>query len=126
MFRAGVKWHEEGEKNNAYFLGLMNSKYSRLELNKVTDDTGTTTDHNTIMQKVKDFYQSLYTKKQLNNNYSEFLDNLPQVSDASKAAMEDDLTLEELQNTMKSKGMKDTAPGPDGIPYSVYSSSGFF
>ena len=34
--------------------------------------------------------------------------------------MEEDLTLEELQNTMKSKGMKDTAPGPDGIPYSVY------
>ena len=40
----------------------MNSKYSRLELNKVTDETGTTTDHKTIMQKVKDFYQSLYTK----------------------------------------------------------------
>ena len=34
--------------------------------------------------------------------------------------MEADLTLEELQDTMKSKGMKDTAPGPDGIPYSVY------
>ena len=60
------------------------------------------------------------TKKQLNNNYSEFLDNLPKVSDASKAAMEAYLTLEELQATMKSKGMKDTAPGPDGIPYSVY------
>ena len=52
------------------------------------------------MQKVKDFYQSLYTKKQLNNNYSEFLDNLPKVSDASKAAMEADLTLEELQTTI--------------------------
>ena len=49
MFRAGVKWHEEGEKNNAYFLGLMNSKYSRLELNKVTDEAGTATDHRTIM-----------------------------------------------------------------------------
>ena len=39
------KWHEEGEKNNAYFLGLMISKHSRLELNKVTDENGTTTDH---------------------------------------------------------------------------------
>jgi hypothetical protein len=52
MFRARVKWHEEGEKNNAYFLGLMNAKYSRLELNKVTDQEGTTTDKNTIMKKV--------------------------------------------------------------------------
>ena len=69
---------------------------------------------------MKDFYQNLYTKKQLNNNCSEFLDNLPNVSDASKAAMEAELTLEELQTTMKSKGMNDTAPGPDGIPYSVH------
>ena len=23
IFRSRVKWHEEGEKNNAYFLGLM-------------------------------------------------------------------------------------------------------
>ena len=39
------KWHEEGEKNNAYFLGLMISNHSRLELNKVTDENRTTTDH---------------------------------------------------------------------------------
>ena len=35
------------------------------------------------------------------------------------AAMEADLTLEKLSSTMKSKSMKDTAPGMDGIPYSV-------
>ena len=34
--------------------------------------------------------------------------------------MEADLTLEKLSSTIKSKAMKDTAPGPDGIPYSVY------
>ena len=32
--------------------------------------------------------------------------------------MEADITLEELQATCKA--MKDSAPGPDGIPYSVY------
>ena len=88
--------------------------------NHTTTLAGTATDHNTIMEKVKAFYQKLYKRRVLNNNYGEFLDNLPKVSDASKAAMEADLTLEELQDTMKSKGMKDTAPGPDGIPYSVY------
>ena len=30
MFTAGVKWHEEGEKNNAYFLGLFQSISSLL------------------------------------------------------------------------------------------------
>ena len=31
--------------------------------------------------------------------------------------MEADLTLEELNSTIKRKAMKDMAPGPDGIPY---------
>ena len=34
--------------------------------------------------------------------------------------MEADITLEELSSTIKSKAVKDTAPGPDSIPYSVY------
>ena len=42
--RSRVKWHEEGEKNNAYFLGLMNSNYTRLDLHKVTDQKCTATD----------------------------------------------------------------------------------
>ena len=37
--------------------------------------------------------------------------------------MEADLTLEELSSTIKSKAMKDTGPGQDGIPYSVYKES---
>ncbi len=52
MFRSRVKWHEEGEKNNAYFLGLMNSKYTRLDLHKVTDEAGTATEKESIMEKV--------------------------------------------------------------------------
>ena len=72
------------------------------------------------MEKVKGFYQKLYKKRNLCNNYGEFLDNVPKISEAARAAMETDLTLEELSSTIKSKAMKDTAPGPDGIPYSVY------
>ena len=39
------------------------------------------------------------------------------MSEAARAAMEADITLEELSSTIKSKAMKDTVPGPDGIPY---------
>ena len=70
IVRSRVKWHEEGEKNNAYFLGLMNSKYTRLDLHKVIDEEGTATDKKTIMEKVKCFYQKLYKKRNLCNNYS--------------------------------------------------------
>ena len=53
IFRSRVKWHEEGEKNNAYFLGLMNSKYTRLDLHKVTDEEGTATDKKQLWKKSK-------------------------------------------------------------------------
>ena len=58
-------------------------------------------------------------KRVLNSDYTDFLTNVPKISEASRAAMEADLKLEELRSTIKSKVMKDTAPGPDGIPYSV-------
>ena len=56
----------------------------------------------------------------MSSNYAEFLTNVPKKSEAARAAMEADLTLEELSSTIKNKAIKDTAPGPDGIPYSVY------
>ena len=37
---------------------------------------------------------------------------LPKISDASKAAMEEDITLEELEITMESIAMQDSAPLP--------------
>ena len=43
------------------------------------------------------FVQKLY-KKELNSNYAEFLTNVPKISEAARAAMEADLTLEELSN----------------------------
>ena len=42
-------------------------------LHKVTDEEGTATDKETIMEKVKGFYQKLYKKRNLCNNYAEFL-----------------------------------------------------
>ena len=53
IFRSRVKWHEEGEKNNAYSLGLMNSKYTMLDLHKVTDEEGTATDKKQLWKKSK-------------------------------------------------------------------------
>ena len=44
-------------------MGLMNSKYTRLDLHKVTDEECTATDKKTIMDKVKGFYQKLYKKE---------------------------------------------------------------
>ncbi len=89
------------KKNNAYFLGSMNSKYLRLEFLKVTDQEGTTTDKKSIMEKVKNIYQKLFKKKTLNTDYKEFLSNNPKISEASKESMKADLTQEEIHNACK-------------------------
>jgi hypothetical protein len=44
------------------------------------------------MEKVRTFYQNLHKKKTLKTDYSEFLINNPKISDASKDAMEADLS----------------------------------
>ena len=62
----------------------MNSKYTRLDLHKVTDEEGTTTEKETIMKKVKGFYQKLYKKRNLCSNYGEFLDNVPKIKGIDK------------------------------------------
>ena len=64
--------------------------------------------------------KKLYKKRNLCDNYAEFLTNVPKISEAARAAMEADLTLEELRSTIKSKAMEDTAPSPEVIPYSGY------
>ena len=58
-----MKWHEEGEKNNAYFLGLMNSKYSRLDLHKITDEQGTVTDKKQSWKKLEDFIRNFIKRE---------------------------------------------------------------
>ena len=62
------------------------------------------------MEKVKEFDQNLKKRAQ-----REFLNKLPKVCIASKAAMEADLTLEELQSTMKNQAMNDIG-GPESAP----------
>ena len=61
MFRSRVKWHEEGEKNNAFFLGLRNSKYTRFNLQKITDKEGTAMD------------------KKNHGNYADLLTKVPKI-----------------------------------------------
>ena len=50
------------------------------------------------IQELELCYQELCNKITLSNDYSDFLTNNPKLSEASKQAMEADLTLEELYN----------------------------
>ena len=61
------------------------------KVHKVTDEEGTATEKETIMEKVKGFYQKLYKKRNLCNNYGEFLDNVPKISEWMNEWMMNDM-----------------------------------
>ena len=77
--RMNFLWEKKKKKIHSsvhHFCGI--------DLHKVTDEEGTATEKETIMEKVKGFYQKLYKKRNLCNNYGEFLDNVPKIRPATR------------------------------------------
>jgi hypothetical protein len=76
-----------------------------------------------VINGVRGFYQQLYKKNddQCTIAISEdptFYDKCPKLSNDNRLKLEQDLTLDEMYKAVLT--CKDSAPGPDGIPYSVY------
>ena len=111
------KWYNEGELSNKYFFNLLNRK-SNDEINAIVDDNGTEIrDPKAIEELITKFYKDLYESvpEQVETN-DEFFRNVRPVEQNEADEMVAPLTLEELTATLKT--CSDSAPGPDGIPYS--------
>jgi hypothetical protein len=64
ILRSRWQWHEKGEKNNKYFLGLCSRNKIKTSVNKLFKDDGTeTTNQRDILGLQREFYKGLYTKK---------------------------------------------------------------
>ena len=115
--RTARKWYNEGELSNKYFFNLMNRKVND-EITALLDENGVEiNDPDYIEVKIKDFYKDLYESVPLNVDDNDFLfRNLSQVDQADANGLTRNLTLEELTSTLGT--CADSAPGPDGIPYS--------
>ena len=119
--RLGTKWYNEGEKSTKYFLRLLNrsmpDKLARIEL----EDGSISTDAEVVEEAVVNFYKNLYQnydKVHLSeNDDAEFFDNVIPVSAGDAGRVVKEISMEELRGTLDS--CSDSAPGPDGIPYSV-------
>ena len=75
-----------------------------------------------VLDEIKKFYEKLFSKKVLNETdthvFLEGLD-LPKISDAEKISCENELTLEDLKESMLSMS-DDKSPGNDGISREFY------
>jgi exonuclease III len=118
-FKSGVKWYEEGEKSNKYFLGLMKVRSRQKELREISDSGEVERTQEGIMKCIKGFYKKLYKKSgNVRKNDNDFFKLCPKLSEKSKEDLDREVLVDELRSTLK--GCKETAPGPDGITYNIY------
>jgi len=121
-YKAKVKWFNEGEKSNKYFLNLMNKRQKESMITKLTDGVNTASGQKEIESLVVDFYSDLYKENsELNQDFDFFYDpDTPALSESESRDLDMPITLEELKKTLRT--CKESAPGPDGIPYLLYKS----
>ena len=118
--RLGTKWYSEGELSNRYFLRLLNRGVPD-DFKQIQNDRGETLlDEDLIEEEIVSFYRKLYEDyddsiidTSADNN---FFDLISGVNDQAADAAANSISLAELQATLV--GCSDSAPGPDGIPYS--------
>ena len=113
------KWYNEGELSNKYFFNLLNRRTND-EINSIIDEAGAEIkDQKGIEERITSFYRDLYETVPAANdaiNDNLLIRHVQKVSVEDSTRLVDDLTLDELGATLKT--CTDSAPGPDGIPYS--------
>ena len=117
--KLGTKWFNEGEKSSRYFLRLLNRtlpdnfEVIQNEMGEIVNDP------KEVEAAIVDFYKNLYEAEDLtvNNDDQEFFNELDPISDIDDVNVAALPTADDLLATLKT--CNDSAPGPDGIPYSI-------
>ena len=115
--RSARQWYNEGELSNKYFFNLLNRKANN-NIDVVIDANGNEkTEPAEVENEIRSFYKKLY---ELPSDQivatDDFFRNIEEVPQDQAVTMEEPLSLEELTATLQT--CSDSAPGPDGIPYS--------
>jgi exonuclease III len=121
-FKTNAKWFEYGEKSNKFFLNLNKCRQKQRLIHKIKNSDKEYKGQDEVQKCIKNFYQDLYASKPIDRNIPEdnFYINCPKLSPENKFFMDEPITLKDLTEAIKT--CKDSAPGPDGIPYAVYKS----
>ena len=118
-FTTKAKWFEYGEKSNKYFLNLNKKKQAQKSINQIKNGNETFTGQEQVTKGVSSFYRELYSEKvPTGMNDSKFYEHCPKLSEDQKRNLDKELSIKELRDALAT--CTDSAPGPDGIPYSVY------
>ena len=111
---AGIKWREQGEHSNKFFLNAINANRASSTLDYLNTTEGKVTSMSEILNYAKDFYSNLYDKHPT-NHIDNFYQHCPFLSPAAQQDISLPLTINDLKKELKS--CKDSTPGLDGILY---------
>ena len=120
--RSRAQNYEEGERNSKYFFNIEKRNSYKKSINKLKIANSTITDdQNIILEEMKSFYKSLYTKQPLQNG-SEFLNNLrppPNIPLDNENKLKQEIELAEINKAIKNM-QPNKSPGEDGLPIEFY------
>ena len=123
ILRSKCQTYEEGEKSTKFFLGLEKKKAISGTIDSLmVGEDKEVKKYNEVLNEIRTFYQKLFSKQDLNEPDTHiFLEglNLPKISDFEKNLCENEITLDDLKESMLSMG-DDKSPGNDGISKEFY------
>ena len=119
--KLGTKWYNEGEKSTRYFLRLLNRSLPD-DFQSLIGVAGDITDPEAIEAEIVNFYKTLYENYengeiQVMTNDDDFFKELEPIAMEKEDNVVKPVELHELTATLLT--CNDSAPGPDGIPYSI-------
>jgi exonuclease III len=116
-----AKWYEYGEKPNKFFLNLNKFRSKQKIVDEINDGPLKFTGHDRVIEGIRSFYKKLYSSHEndiIQTEDKDFFNLCPKLATKNKDLMDKDITTEEMYKALLT--CKDSSPGPDGIPYSVY------
>jgi exonuclease III len=118
-FKTTAKWFEYGEKSNKFFLSLMKSRQNQKLISKIRNEDREYVGQAEVTSGITNFYRDLYARRDMvESGNDDFYKHCPKLSVEQAKSVDTTLTNLDLLRALKT--CKDSAPGPDGIPYSVY------
>jgi hypothetical protein len=106
--KAQVKWYEEGERSNKYFMNIIKKCSEQKLITKLKKGNDALTTQPEIMEHVTEFYCNLNDIKETNDNYDNLLSDLPTLSNYERMLLDGEITLDELRKVLE--GCRDSAP----------------
>ena len=119
--RSRAAWYEEGEQNKEYFEQLLASNKKKTLIKELYNEMDTViTDRKEILQRIRSFYENLYSKKLvLGSDDYFFRSDIPTLSKENQDLCEGKITIEECLNVLKTMKLN-KSPGNDGLTVEFY------